>query len=739
MPDFEQFFEDFDFAATTHLVTETHVLSDINALNGLNLPIGLSEIDIQSVLPLDLANDPTQNGQLVPNPSAYLYLQIVRSIYDDEELRYYDGTIRSGLCAGMVSTVADFASGESQRKPAEFGGDGRVVTLPDSPALREHIQLFQGRQLGSQVLNYLANEGTHDAVGLYAHLAARIGSPEWIRNPEMIGITKGADCADFEVGHALLPYYIDTVNGKGRIFVYDPNYPPTPLVSRAENHIIEIDFTANTWTYKLSDKAIWSAQTIYSMPLNLFRQQPILPAMTDTDVVMVNGGQRAAWGGQRAAWGGQRAAWGEVEDTGTRTGCYITPDGTIVFTRSITGSLRVFPLTGPRLPGPNGGPRMPETLFFPAGNDMTFTSAGGQETDLMLFAHQTTIGFLATADDQTIDNLDIDKTFHTVSIRTNETSSDKQFKLYQMHETKTDGPQASDTIAIAIEGNLRAGQTTTLSVSQNLENFTIVNDGGSAKPFEIGLSSIGPSAVVTVIYPEVPIGAGETWVITLPAPADLANATLTATVHRADGTIDTVPIQPATFPSASTRVRDQFDRANGELGSAWAGTTDEDSYALRDHQVRVRDGGALYWKNRRFDRTQEAFITLRGVSPRASEQGLLLKVQSRNGSIDWKSGAIKVLYNPRTHEVRVETYQPNRRWRVVKSFAGVTFASGDQLGARALSDGMVEIYRNGMQIGTADTRTTNGDFFARRGGWIGVWYAGARWATFDDFGGGTVR
>ena len=46
-------------------------------------------------------------------------------------------------------------------------------------------------------------------------------------------------------------------------------------------------------------------------------------------------------------------------------------------------------------------------------------------------------------------------------------------------------------------------------------------------------------------------------------------------------------------------------------------------------------------------------------------------------------------------------------------FAGVTFADGDTLGARALANGTVNVYKNGVQIGTTNvsaffTATTAG-------------------------------
>jgi hypothetical protein len=65
----------------------------------------------------------------------------------------------------------------------------------------------------------------------------------------------------------------------------------------------------------------------------------------------------------------------------------------------------------------------------------------------------------------------------------------------------------------------------------------------------------------------------------------------------------------------------------------------------------------------------------------------------------------------------------------------VTFVDGDTFGARARPDGIVEIYRNGDLIGTRDVTSWR---FYDKGGYIGLWFLGAKGAILDDFGGGTV-
>ena len=89
--------------------------------------------------------------------------------------------------------------------------------------------------------------------------------------------------------------------------------------------------------------------------------------------------------------------------------------------------------------------------------------------------------------------------------------------------------------------------------------------------------------------------------------------------------------------------------------------------------------------------------------------------------------------------IRVDTYQPRNPgpfdgWRHLLTIPA-TLANGDQLGARALADGTVRVYKNCELIGVVDTRPANSTFFVDKGGRIGVWYSGAPNARFDNFGG----
>jgi hypothetical protein len=83
----------------------------------------------------------------------------------------------------------------------------------------------------------------------------------------------------------------------------------------------------------------------------------------------------------------------------------------------------------------------------------------------------------------------------------------------------------------------------------------------------------------------------------------------------------------------------------------------------------------------------------------------------------------------------VETYTTDQLWVQHGADIPVTFANGDQFGARARADGTVEVYRNGVLL---DTRDVTAWPYYGNGGYIGLWFIYAGNATSDNFGGGTV-
>jgi hypothetical protein len=183
-----------------------------------------------------------------------------------------------------------------------------------------------------------------------------------------------------------------------------------------------------------------------------------------------------------------------------------------------------------------------------------------------------------------------------------------------------------------------------------------------------------------------------------------------------------------------TGVLDNFNRANGIIGSNWSGSTAD--YAISTNQPDPGTNGAsngIYWNASSFGADQEAYITFTQVDADGEEQDLLLKSQSNTS---WGDGVIEVLYDAVNHKVQVWTYEFSQDWVQHGTDISVTFNAGDTFGARAKADGTVEVYKNGTLL--ASRNITGWSYYAQ-GGYIGLWFINAGDAMLDNFGGGTAQ
>ncbi len=192
---------------------------------------------------------------------------------------------------------------------------------------------------------------------------------------------------------------------------------------------------------------------------------------------------------------------------------------------------------------------------------------------------------------------------------------------------------------------------------------------------------------------------------------------------------DAVPISVgvnANFPS--TAVLDNFNRANGPIGGQWV--DDNATLVIQDSTMRQTNGSATtVWNGATFGSDQEAYITLRTVTPTATETDLMLKVQG----LTWAAGHIEVRCDPQASTVVVSTYDPSGGWQQRGVLTGITLVAGDQFGARARPSGVVEVFVNGASRGQVSTA---GWPFNGSGGRLGLTITGATSTQFDDFGGG---
>ena len=185
----------------------------------------------------------------------------------------------------------------------------------------------------------------------------------------------------------------------------------------------------------------------------------------------------------------------------------------------------------------------------------------------------------------------------------------------------------------------------------------------------------------------------------------------------------------------TTALRDNFNRANGGLGSNWAGLTDQSFYKLASNRVDVQLGGPVVWKPTTYGINQAAFVTLSTLDGLSPSQGVLLKVQS--GTIP-NGGAIAVVYDSLAKAVRVSTLRLNTPAWTTYGNTPATVANGDKLTGCVKADGTVRVYQNNTLLITVILNAADQSFFNAKGGKIGLWAVAAPNAFLDDFGGGAL-
>jgi len=133
-------------------------------------------------------------------------------------------------------------------------------------------------------------------------------------------------------------------------------------------------------------------------------------------------------------------------------------------------------------------------------------------------------------------------------------------------------------------------------------------------------------------------------------------ATPTNTPTPTETPTPTPTVTPSGSAFPSTGILDDFNRADGSLGSTWSGSTA--GYAIASSQLSVGEGD-VFWNAARFGVDQEAFVTLAAINPNSSEIDLLLKAQSNTS---WLNGVIEVLYSPALNAVQVWTFTTSQDW-----------------------------------------------------------------------------
>jgi hypothetical protein len=205
-------------------------------------------------------------------------------------------------------------------------------------------------------------------------------------------------------------------------------------------------------------------------------------------------------------------------------------------------------------------------------------------------------------------------------------------------------------------------------------------------------------------------------------PTQTATPTLTPT---SSPTVTPTATAASGFPG--TGVLDNFNRANGVIGTGWSGSTTH--FQITTNQLDVINSGDIYHPTL-FGNSQEVYVTLSNIDTTASEIDLILKSQS---STSWGQGLIEVWYDPVGRLVQVWTFSNSQGWVLNGADIPVTFVNGDVFGARAAADGTVSVYRNGALLGSRSVAAWQ---YNNQGGYIGLWMVNSPAMLLDNFGGG---
>ena len=311
--------------------------------------------------------------------------------------------------------------------------------------------------------------------------------------------------------------------------------------------------------------------------------------------------------------------------------------------------------------------------------------------------------------------------------------------------TLSTGPTATPTLTLTPTNT--ATRTPTLTVTNtptrtNTPTFTLTNTStltptstststatftGTAIVTSTATNTLTNTPLSPTFTSTSPSTSTPTFTPMPPSPTFTSAATFTSTPTRTNTPTATATV-PTGFPSLG--VLDNFNRPNGAPGTNWGGITS--GYGVVSNRLDIGTGGAMLWQSTSFGANQEVFVTMATVDSAGFYQDLLLKSQS---ATTWESGVIDISYDAAGRRVKVWTFSNAQGWVQRGTDLAVTFANGDQFGARVKSDGTVEVYLNGVLIGS---RNASAWTYSASGGYIGLLFQDSGSAVLDDFGGGTT-
>lgn len=297
-------------------------------------------------------------------------------------------------------------------------------------------------------------------------------------------------------------------------------------------------------------------------------------------------------------------------------------------------------------------------------------------------------------------------------------------------------PQNHDVHFIAIQtGHVRRIRYTGPQPNRSPVAVASASSPVGAKPLAVAFASAGTSdadgdpLAFAWSFGDGAAAAGDTvsHVFVRPGRFDVV---LTADDQQGGVGRDTVVVvvtDGAGFPT--TAVVDAFSRADGSPGAPWSALSG--GFAV--------NAGALVagcCEPEMLSRgdpagpEQEAFVTLVTVDP-ASRVDLLLRAQDTTLA----APRLRVSYEPGASRVRAATREAGD-WVERDTLESVTIPAGHRFGARALSNGAIQVWDDSTLVGLLSVQ---GWAWSAAEGRVGLGLASGGTTRLDDFGGGTAR
>ena len=286
-------------------------------------------------------------------------------------------------------------------------------------------------------------------------------------------------------------------------------------------------------------------------------------------------------------------------------------------------------------------------------------------------------------------------------------------------ETPTTMPTSTHTPTATPTSTQTPIHTPTATPTPTETPTSIATPTQTRKHARLGAPTQTPANTATATATRTPTQTPTSTATRTPTPTQTSTASATAT-----RTLTPTPTPGAcSFPQ--TLVQDNFNRANGGAGTGWV--SDTSGFTIQTNQLRGVANKNIY-RTPSFGASQEVYVQLKSTLTSGQEFGLHLRAINSH----WSNGIIEVGYNHGAG-IKVYTYD-GTVWVQRGNTLALSLANGDVLGVRSKANGVVEVYKNSVPVGSVNVSAWAG---YARAGQIGLWN-GSGTKLFDNFGGGTT-